>query len=63
VTFPKAVRSTPGLAEALCANMTETSCVTAISEQGGRERTQNGIGKRLGSSGRSVSNSRGFGNG
>jgi hypothetical protein len=26
----------------LCANMTETSCVTAISEQGGKEKTQNG---------------------
>ncbi len=24
----------------LCANMTETSCVTAISEQGGKEKTQ-----------------------
>ena len=30
----------------LCANMTETSCVTAISEQGGKEKTQNGIDKR-----------------
>ena len=26
-----------GLGSALCANMTETSCVTAISEQGGKE--------------------------
>jgi hypothetical protein len=35
-------------------NMTETSCVTAISERG-RERNQHGNGKRLGSSGRSIS--------
>jgi hypothetical protein len=27
---------------ALCVNMAETSCVTAISEQGGKEKTQNG---------------------
>jgi hypothetical protein len=27
---------------ALCVNMTETPCVTAISEQGGKEKTQNG---------------------
>src|SRR3954447_3342482 len=27
----------PDFSEALCANMTETSCVTAISEQGGKE--------------------------
>jgi hypothetical protein len=45
---------------ALCANMTETSCVTAISE-GGREKTQHGNGKRLGSSGRSVPGIIGFG--
>ena len=30
----------------LCANMTETSCVTAISEQGGKEKTQNGNDER-----------------
>jgi hypothetical protein len=45
---------------ALCANMTETSCVTAISE-GGREKTQHGNVKRLGSSGRSVLSLIGFG--
>jgi pyruvate dehydrogenase (quinone) len=48
--------------EALCANITETTCVTAISE-GGRERTQHGNCKRLGSSGRSVSDSIGLDNG
>jgi hypothetical protein len=31
----------------LCANMTETSCVTAISEQGGKEKTQHGNDKRF----------------
>ena len=30
----------------LCANMTETSCVTAISEQGGKE-NQHGNGERF----------------
>jgi cellulose synthase/poly-beta-1,6-N-acetylglucosamine synthase-like glycosyltransferase len=29
----------------LCANMTETPCVTAISEQGGKEKTQHDNGK------------------
>ena len=33
--------------ESLCANMTETSCVTAISEQGGKEKTQHGNDERL----------------
>jgi hypothetical protein len=32
-------------ASSLCANMTETSCVTAMSEQGGKE-TQHGIYER-----------------
>jgi type I restriction enzyme S subunit len=31
--------------EPLCANMTETPCVTAISEQGGKEKTQHDNGK------------------
>jgi hypothetical protein len=32
----------------LCANMTETPCVTAISEQGGKEKTQHDNGKLSG---------------
>jgi hypothetical protein len=35
-----------GGAPPLCANMTETSCVTAISEQGGKE-NQHGNGERF----------------
>jgi len=39
------LRAYPAIAS-LCANMTETSCVTAISEQGGKE-TQYGNDERF----------------
>lgn len=38
--------SSEGLDSPLCANMTETSCVTAISEQGGKE-NQHGNDERF----------------
>jgi hypothetical protein len=34
------------LTDSLCANMTETSCMTAINEQGGKE-TQHGNDERF----------------